>query len=378
MRLVIVMIILLGCLVVGEMVVLVLVLADNNEQQEMTVLAAATKLDPQFIIQGPDVVQIRVPITSVPDHLDYLVHQYLVHPLQAVGRFPRREVGEGQLLTTREVSWGCFVCYRGHWVPEGKVLGAAYVDSSNVKGGQLYPGCRVDIHCLLGARDGEEVWDTDLDPNSYANLEEVEVFKVVYGRRGQRGGQSKRLWLTVLVVVTPDQLETLRVFGQTETTHLVLCNEQDHESEIPPPPKPPDQELSSETLEAPLTFVTGSSAPWFCQTVTSYDGQDAAQSGAVSDGQSSWLQTRVSGPGRVSFYWKVSSEPEWDYLDFRVQDAMQETVGIRQISGSLDWERVTSYIPADVHTLTWVYSKNHWASERADCAWIDQVEWVPE
>ncbi len=40
----------------------------------------------------------------------------------------------------------------------------------------------------------------------------------------------------------------------------------------------------------------------------SHDGVDAARTGPLLDGQVTWLQTTVNGPGTLSFWWNVSSE----------------------------------------------------------------------
>ena len=58
-----------------------------------------------------------------------------------------------------------------------------------------------------------------------------------------------------------------------------------------------------------LAFTTGGDNVWTGQTDISYYGGSSAKSGSINNGQSSWLQTTLVGPGTLSFYWKVSSEP---------------------------------------------------------------------
>ena len=62
-----------------------------------------------------------------------------------------------------------------------------------------------------------------------------------------------------------------------------------------------------------LAFSTGGDASWFGQAELSYSGGSSAQSGSISGNQTSWLQTTVVGPGTLSFYWKVSSEADYDF-----------------------------------------------------------------
>jgi hypothetical protein len=129
----------------------------------------------------------------------------------------------------------------------------------------------------------------------------------------------------------------------------------------------------SEALDTILSFTTGGSADWFSQTTTTrYDG-DAAQSGDISHRQDSWMQTTVSGTGTVKFYWMVSSEEDFDFLEFYIDGSLQE-----KISGSDgDWERQTYTISTSgSHTLEWRYMKDGSGNVGSDCGWVDKVEWV--
>jgi len=60
-----------------------------------------------------------------------------------------------------------------------------------------------------------------------------------------------------------------------------------------------------------LVWTTGGNVVWGAQASITHDGVDAAQSGAIGDSQSTYLQTTIVGPGKLTFWWKVSSE---DYL----------------------------------------------------------------
>ncbi|MFH1884808.1 MAG: hypothetical protein ABIL62_19080 [Planctomycetota bacterium] len=129
----------------------------------------------------------------------------------------------------------------------------------------------------------------------------------------------------------------------------------------------------SEALDTALSFTTGGSADWFAQTTTTrYDG-DAAQSGDISHSQDSWMQTTVSGTGTIKFYWKVSSEEDFDFLEFYIDGSLQE-----KISGlEVDWEQQTYTISTSgSHTLEWRYVKDGSGNSGSDCGWVDKVEWV--
>ena len=119
------------------------------------------------------------------------------------------------------------------------------------------------------------------------------------------------------------------------------------------------------------SITTGSSARWFGQTTTYYYDGDAAQSADIDDGGESYMYITVAGPGWIKFYWKVSSEMDYDYLQFYNDTAMLE-----QISGTVDWGSEKSFwIGSGPHTLEWRYTKDGSVSNGSDCGWVDYVRW---
>jgi predicted transcriptional regulator len=127
----------------------------------------------------------------------------------------------------------------------------------------------------------------------------------------------------------------------------------------------------SEALDTNLKLATGGAANWFSQTDTAFSGGDAARSGNVADNQESFLQTTVNGLGTISFYWKVSSEPDYDFLEFYIDGVIQD-----QISGLVDWQQKTYEITnSGQHILEWRYAKDVSIAENDDCGWVDLVKW---
>jgi len=138
-----------------------------------------------------------------------------------------------------------------------------------------------------------------------------------------------------------------------------------------PPPLP---EPLSEALDTALIFTVGGfvADDWFAQTTTSYYDGDAAQSEPALDEEEMWMQTTVSGPGTVKFYWKVSSELGYDHLNFYIDGSLQD-----RISGSVDWQQKTYTISTSgLHTLEWQYAKDEADEAGSDCGWVDKVEWI--
>ena len=130
-------------------------------------------------------------------------------------------------------------------------------------------------------------------------------------------------------------------------------------------------------LETPSQPWTSSgNASWFGQNATTHDGIDAAESGNIADSQVSSMETTVVGPVTVSFWWKVSSETNWDYLRFYVNNVQQP--GAIEISGDVDWQQITVPVTGvGIHTLRWTYSKDGSVSSLADAGWVDQVTVTP-
>jgi hypothetical protein len=99
---------------------------------------------------------------------------------------------------------------------------------------------------------------------------------------------------------------------------------------------------------------------------------DAAQSGGIGDEQFSWIETRVTGPASVAFWWRVSSEQDYDFLVFEL-----DSVGLRKISGQTDWTHETVTLEAGEHVLRWKYQKDRNTPAGDDAGWLDQLEITP-
>ena len=132
-----------------------------------------------------------------------------------------------------------------------------------------------------------------------------------------------------------------------------------------------DTPLNNATDNNNLTWTTGGNNPWTRITgghPTSYDGIDAARSGSITNNQESWIQTSVTGPDTMFFYWKSSSEPIYDSLDLFLDDTL-----VASISGETAWRQHRIDIPAGTHTLRWSYTKDESGFEGSDAAYLDLV-----
>ena len=126
---------------------------------------------------------------------------------------------------------------------------------------------------------------------------------------------------------------------------------------------------------ASLTWTTGGAADWVGQTTVTQDGLDAAQSGMIGHRETTWMETQVTGPGEISFWWRVSSEANWDWLEFYVNEVL-----IDRISGETGWLKESVYLTNGTHTLLWCYMKDGLDLDLVgeDRGWVDQVvgPWV--
>jgi len=128
-----------------------------------------------------------------------------------------------------------------------------------------------------------------------------------------------------------------------------------------------------EALEAcDREWTLGGTAPWQYQTNVTHDGADAAVSGPVGNSQESWMQTVAPGPGTLSFWWKVSSESNWDFLEFWI-----DQVRTNRISGDVDWHVQSYELGPGEHSLAWRYVKDGSVSNGTDRGWVDFVTWSP-
>jgi len=119
-----------------------------------------------------------------------------------------------------------------------------------------------------------------------------------------------------------------------------------------------------------LQLRTGETTSWIRRlSIDSIIGSDRAQSGPVADNETSWLEAEVEGPDYLGFWWKVSSEVGYDFLNLVVDNELRA-----RRSGTGDWEYMVVAIPPGQHTVRWTFAKDESISEGSDAAWIDFVQ----
>jgi internalin A len=134
----------------------------------------------------------------------------------------------------------------------------------------------------------------------------------------------------------------------------------------------PPQALDGSWLGATnLVWQTSGNAPWFGQTNISHGGISAAQSGLVGANEESWLETTVTGPGILTFWWKMTATNYGIYVAFTTSRG-----GELYLEGNTGWRRAMVSIPAGECVLDWRFAST-WGADPSDACWLDQVSFVP-
>ncbi|HQP03151.1 MAG: T9SS type A sorting domain-containing protein [Bacteroidales bacterium] len=117
-------------------------------------------------------------------------------------------------------------------------------------------------------------------------------------------------------------------------------------------------------------WITTAPAPWFITTEEPYEGSYCLRSGDINDSQSTTLsiENTVVVEGDISFYYKVSSENYYDFLEFLI-----DNVVIASWSGTHPWSQYNYTVATGTHTFAWRYRKDGSISNNSDCAWIDYI-----
>ena len=121
-----------------------------------------------------------------------------------------------------------------------------------------------------------------------------------------------------------------------------------------------------------LTWATGGDGAWFEENNLTHGLPYAVRSGFITDSQSSWISAVAVGPGLLSFWWKVSSELDYDYLTCSI-----DGVAIVAISGEVDWQTRSLGLQPGTHTVQWTYTKDPAVSTGQDAGWLGGVSFAP-
>lgn len=116
-------------------------------------------------------------------------------------------------------------------------------------------------------------------------------------------------------------------------------------------------------------WQVNASGHWHVVYDYAHEGSYSAWIGYVPDRGSGILGITLDvEANRISFYRKVSSELNHDFLQFYIDGVKQD-----EWSGEEDWALETYTITPGEHLFKWRYIKDIGISSGSDCAWIDNV-----
>lgn len=109
---------------------------------------------------------------------------------------------------------------------------------------------------------------------------------------------------------------------------------------------------------------------WKLDSTYIYEGKYSVKSGKISDNDSTTLSLQYTAllDDSISFYFKVSSENNFDYLKFYIDDFL-----LGKWSGETEWTRVVFPVVPGKHKFAWKYQKDVAIKTGLDAAFIDLI-----
>jgi uncharacterized repeat protein (TIGR01451 family) len=120
-------------------------------------------------------------------------------------------------------------------------------------------------------------------------------------------------------------------------------------------------------------WINYNKIPWITTGGNSYDGSISARSGLIGNSASTSLmiKTYYNYNDSVKFMYKVSSELNYDYFSFRINDKE-----VLKKSGDTEWLKFAAAVKTGLNKFEWIYRKDANQSGGTDCAWIDMIDFA--
>jgi hypothetical protein len=117
----------------------------------------------------------------------------------------------------------------------------------------------------------------------------------------------------------------------------------------------------------PWTFSGGD---WTLDTTTYHSPNASAKSASIGNSASTTMSVimQVPASGAIVFWKKVSSEANYDYLKFYINNVQQN-----QWSGIIDWSEESFTVNPGQAIFKWEYMKDYTVAGGSDCAWVDDI-----
>ena len=114
--------------------------------------------------------------------------------------------------------------------------------------------------------------------------------------------------------------------------------------------------------------------PWIIENAHHYDGNFCAKSSPIDHDQLSELTLNFysTEEGEITFFRRVSSEANYDFLVFYIDEVEQD-----RWSGDYGWRGFSYPTTAGWHNYKWAYIKDYSVNGGSDAAWIDYIMLPP-
>lgn len=114
-------------------------------------------------------------------------------------------------------------------------------------------------------------------------------------------------------------------------------------------------------------WQTTSPSPWSVVTTGARDGVDALKSGSPAAGGSSKCSAIITGPVRLTYYYKVTATSGAALLRCLVDGAQ-----VSEATGTVDWTLASILVPTGAHQLEFSFDQTT-GTGAGEAAWIDQM-----
>lgn len=140
-----------------------------------------------------------------------------------------------------------------------------------------------------------------------------------------------------------------------------------------------------------MDFRESEDCLWSGDVDISHDGIASARLKGRGQSSESAIELKLDSPGRLSFWWKASSESDgnnvFDYACLSIDGVPQGTLNKEKyslngvaIGGKTGWRHeVIDVAGKDSHVIRWTYAKDEVdeGDTGDDCVWLDEVEFTP-
>jgi hypothetical protein len=118
-------------------------------------------------------------------------------------------------------------------------------------------------------------------------------------------------------------------------------------------------------------WILNGNQPWYTTTDQPFEGFTCSRSGVIPDQAATSLEVQIPVLSRDSIYfvYKVSSEEDYDFLIFSIN----QKISAKWSGQQLNWTMVSFPVDSGLTTFKWSYEKDYGTTEGQDCAWLDYI-----